>query len=68
MVATVTPKPPNSETNNSVIRAVARILKTLLAKSIPVINSSLSSLIFKIKFEFLMPFHLSMRLKLRNSS
>ena len=56
MVATVTPKPPNSETNNSVIRAVAKILKTLLAKRIPVINSSLKSFIFKINFEFLIPF------------
>ena len=29
IVATVTPRPPNSETSSSVIRAVARILKRL---------------------------------------
>ena len=56
IVATVIPNPPNSETSNSVIKAVARILNKLLARSIPVINSSLSSFTFKIKFAFLMPF------------
>ena len=56
IVATVIPNPPNSETSNSVIKAVARILNKLLARSMPVINSSLSSFTFKIKFAFLTPF------------
>ena len=55
IVATETPKPPNSETSNSVIKAVAKILNRLLASKIPVINSSLNSLIFKMKFAFLAP-------------
>jgi len=55
IVATETPKPPNSETSNSVIKAVAKILNKLLASKIPVINSSLNSLIFKMKFAFLAP-------------